>query len=115
MTARRFQVSSRAQTDFRVLGDRKPSTAESVARKALSAATNHKKADAVHVVQRKDGWAVKTERRERAASIEPTKEKAVRVARAQASAQGARLIEHSTSGRIAKNTKPGAPATKRKK
>jgi hypothetical protein len=62
----------------------------------------------VHVTARDDGWAVKTEGRQRASSIQPTKVKAVAVGRAKASDQGVRLVEHAKDGRIIKNTKPVA-------
>lgn len=106
MTNPRFSVSRAAQSDFRVLGGTRPSGADKVARDALSKARASQPPPAVHVTQRKGGWAVKTEGRDRAASVEPTKAKAVEEARKTASNRGARLIEHGEGGRIMKNTKP---------
>ncbi len=65
-----------------------------------------RKADAVHVTHRDGGWAVKTEGRERATSVKPTKGQAVDAARQAAAKHGARLIEHDKAGRIVRNTKP---------
>lgn len=97
-----------------MLGGGRPSNAEATAREALARAKQGRRKDAVHVVQRQDGWAVKTERRDRAASVQPTKQQAVKVAKAQAAAHGARLIEHAVGGKILRNTKPNPPSAKRK-
>ena len=117
MTSPKFTVSRAAQRDYRVIGGKRPSGAEGVARDALTKANAARTPPAVHVTHRKDGWAVKTEGRERAASIEPTKAKAVNEARKTAGDRGARLIEHGSDGRISKNTKPNPgpkPAPKKK-
>lgn len=106
MTTRKFAVSPVAQRDYRVLGGTKPSGADAAARAALAKAHASRQPSAVHVTQRKDGWAVKTEGRERATTIQPTKAQAVHTARERAGSQGARLIEHDSGGRISKNTKP---------
>lgn len=106
MKVSKFVVSRPAQRTYTVLSGGRPSGAHSTASAALSKAHASRKAAAVHVTHRKDGWAVKTEGRERAASVEPTKAKAVQQGRKAASDRGARLIEHSADGRIAKNTKP---------
>lgn len=106
MTTRKFAVSPVAQRDYRVLGGTKPSGTDAAARTALAKAQSSRLPSAVHVTQRKDGWAVKTEGHERASRIQPTKAQAVHSAREKASSQGARLIEHDSGGRISKNTKP---------
>lgn len=106
MSHPKFAVSPPAQRDYRVLGGTKPSGATAAARAALAAAHATRRVEAVHVTPRKDGWAVKTEGRNRAASVEATKARAVDIARAKAGDQGARLIEHGKDGRILKNSKP---------
>jgi hypothetical protein len=106
MTKPRFAVSPVAQRDYRVLGGTRPSDANAAARAALASAHKLRQPDAVHVTPRKDGWAVKLEGRDRPAVVKPTKAQAVEVARQTARAQGARLIEHGTDGKIVKNTKP---------
>jgi hypothetical protein len=109
MSKSKFSVSPAAQREFRVLGGRKPSGADATARDALAKAHAKRQPAAVHVTQRKDGWAVKREGRERAATVQPTKAKAVDIARQAAGSQGARLIEHAKDGQISKNTKPSLP------
>ena len=106
MTKSKFAVSPVAQRDYRVLGGTRPSNANAAARTALSIAHKGRAPDAVHVTPRKDGWAVKSEGRERAAAVTPTKAQAVDIARKQAGAQGTRLIEHGADNKIVKNTKP---------
>lgn len=106
MTSTKFAVSPAAQRDYRVLGGSRPSGANASARAALAKAHASRAPAAVHVTQRKDGWAVKTEGRDRAATIKATKAEAVSVAREIAGSQRARLIEHGAEGRIIKNTKP---------
>ena len=106
MTKPKFAVSPVAQRDYRVLGGARPSDANAAARAALAKAHKLHPPDAIHVTPRKDGWAVKSEGRDRAATVKPTKAQAVDAARRQAGAQGARLIEHGADGRIVKNTKP---------
>lgn len=106
MTKSKFGVSPAAQRVYRVLGGTKPSGADATARAALAKAHASHQPPAIHVTQRKGGWAVKTEGRERAATIKPTKAKAVDAARGRAGSQGARLIEHGSDGRIIRNTKP---------
>ena len=113
--SKKFQVSRAAQRDFRVLGGSRPSGSEATAREALALAKSNRQKDAIHVVPRKDGWAVKTEQRERAASVTPTKAKAVEAARVQARAQGARLIVHGSNGRILNNTKPAPKSSAKHK
>jgi uncharacterized protein DUF2188 len=108
VTSPKFTVSRAAQRDYRVLGGKRPSGADALAREALSKANASRTPPAVHVTHRQDGWAVKTEGRERAATIEPTKAKAINEARKTAGERGARLIEHSADGQITKNTKPSA-------
>jgi hypothetical protein len=110
VTNPKFSVSRPAQRDYKVLGGTRPSGADAAARAALTKALASRKPAAVHVTPRKDGWAVETEGRERASSIEPTKAKAVQEARKKAGDQGARLIEHRHDGRITKNTKPTRPS-----
>lgn len=106
MSNPKFAVSRQAQRDYRVLGGTKPSGSNALARAALAAAHTTRQPQAVHVTPRKEGWAVKTEGRDRAASIEPTKARAIDVARTKAGDTGARLIEHAKDGRITKNSKP---------
>jgi hypothetical protein len=106
MSDPKFKVSKAAQREYFVLGGTKPSTETASVRSALEKAYKLSTPDAVHVTRRDSGWAVKTEGRERAATVKATKAKAVEAARAQASAHGARLVEHGTNGRITKNTKP---------
>lgn len=106
MSNSKFAVSPAAQREYRVLGGSRPTGANSTARAALAKAHASRSPAAIHVTQRKDGWAVKTEGRERAAMIKPTKAKAVNVAREIAGSNRARLIEHGTDGRILRNTKP---------
>jgi hypothetical protein len=104
--AKKFAVSPAAQRDYRVLAGGKPGGANAAARSAIEKARANRKPDAVHVTKRDAGWAVKTEGRERAASIEPTKRKAIAEARTTAAKHGARLIEHAADGKILHNTKP---------
>lgn len=106
MSTPKFSVSPAAQRDYRILGGSRPAGADKAAREALQTAKASRKPPAVHVVPRKEGWAVKTEGRERAACVEPTKADAVKEARKAAANHGARLIEHGSGGRIVKNTKP---------
>lgn len=106
MSDRRFQISPAAQREYRVLGGMRPSGADAVARAALAKAHASRKPAAVHVTHRKVGWAVKTEGRDRAAAVKPTKAKAIDDARKRAASHGARLVEHDMHGRITKNTKP---------
>ncbi|HEY5473863.1 MAG TPA: DUF2188 domain-containing protein [Candidatus Limnocylindrales bacterium] len=105
MSNPKFTVSPAAQREYRVLGGTKPSGANAAARGALEKAHAARKPEAVHVTRRDSGWAVKTEGRERAASVQPTKAQALEAARDKAAAQGARLVEHGRDGRIIKNTK----------
>lgn len=102
----KFTVSPAAQRDYRILGGAKPSGAEAVARNALTQAKAGSRPSSVHVTARDNGWAVKSAGSVRASSIEPTKSKAVATARAKASSQGTRLVEHGKDGKIVKNTKP---------
>lgn len=111
MTKPRFAVSPVAQRDYRVLGGARPSDANAAARAALASAHKLRQPDAVHVTPREGGWAVKSEGRDRAAAVKPTKAQAVEVARKTAGARGARLIEHGADGRIVKNTKPASRST----
>ena len=106
MTKPKFEVSPVAQRDYRVLGGTRPSGASAAARSALASAHKGRQPDAIHVTPREGGWAVKAEGRERASIIKSTKAQAVDAARQRAGAQGARLIEHGTDGKIVKNTKP---------
>jgi uncharacterized protein DUF2188 len=116
VTDARFSVSRAAQKTYKVVGGTRPAGANKTARDALSKAQATRKPDAVHVTHRKDGWAIKTEGRERAASVKPTKSKAVQEGRKTAADRGARLIEHGQDGRFLKNTKPvPKPSTKPKK
>jgi Uncharacterized protein conserved in bacteria (DUF2188) len=108
VTDSKFSVSRPAQRAYKVLGGARPSGARAAARAALSKAQSSRKVEAVHITHRKDGWAVKSEGRERAASVEPTKAKAIESGRKAAAGRGARLIEHRTDGQIIKNTKPSA-------
>lgn len=104
--AGKFTVSRAAQRDYRVLGGSRPSGADATARDALDKARASRRPEAVHVTKRSDGWAVKTEGRERAATIKPTKIQAVDAARDAARKRGARVVEHGIDGKIHKNTKP---------
>jgi uncharacterized protein YdaT len=101
-----FRVSPPAQQDYRVLGTAKDATARAAARVALDKAHAARKSDAVHVTKRPSGWAIKTEGRERASAVKPTKIEAVDSARAVAAKKGARLIEHGADGKITRNTEP---------
>jgi hypothetical protein len=112
MSAPKFKVSPAAQRDYRVLGGTKPSGDNTAMRGALEKAYKLRTPDAIHVTRRDSGWAIKTEGRERAASVLSSKGKAVEAARTQASAHGARLVEHGKDGRIIKNTKPVPKAKK---
>jgi hypothetical protein len=114
MSDAKFSVSRPAQRAYKVLGGARPSSAQLTARDALAKAHAARQPAAIHVTPRKEGWAVKTEGRGKAASIEPTKANAVHEARKTAADRGARLIEHSADGRIAKNTKPIAAKPKAK-
>lgn len=111
MKASKFSVSRPAQRTYTVLSGGRPSGAHSTAKTALSKAQASRTPAAVHVTHRKEGWAVKTEGRERAASVESTKAKALEQGRKAAADRGARLIEHSADGRIVKNTKPSPQPT----
>jgi hypothetical protein len=105
----KFSVSRRAQRTYKVIGGGRPSGAKATARTALSQAKANRKPAAVHVTSRSNGgWAVKTEGRERAASVETTKAKAIQEGRKAAAERGARLVEHSADGKFVKNTKPKA-------
>jgi hypothetical protein len=106
----KFSVSRPAQRTYTVLSGGRPTGAHSTARAALSKAHASRKPAAVHVTPRKDGWAVKTEGRERASSVESTKAKALDEGRKAAADRGGRLIEHSTDGRIVRNMKPSPPS-----
>lgn len=110
MSDAKFSVSRPAQKTYKVLGGARPSSAQLTARDALAKAHAARMPAAVHVTPRKDGWAVKTEGRGKAASIESTKANAIQEARKAAADRGARLIEHRADGRITKNTKPIPPA-----
>ncbi|MGD0862940.1 MAG: DUF2188 domain-containing protein [Candidatus Limnocylindrales bacterium] len=102
----KFTVSPAAQSDYRILGGTRPSGAEATARAALQKAHASGRSGSVHVTSRDSGWAVKSEGSQRAASIQPTKAKAVAIGRAKASGSGGRLIEHGKDGKIVRNTKP---------
>lgn len=102
----KFTVSPRAQGQYTVLGGRKPSGSKAAAKAALAKASASRRSAAIHVTPRENGWAVKTAGTERAASVQPTKAKAVSAARKMAASQRSRLIEHGGDGRIVKNTKP---------
>src|SRR5438128_756212 len=91
---KKFTVSPRAQRDYRVLGGGKPSGADAAARAALAKAHSSRPPDAVHVVKRDRGWAVKTAGRERESSIQPSQGDAIDTARGQAANLGGRLIVH---------------------
>lgn len=54
----------------------------------------------VHVVPRPTGWGVKVEGNKKASSIEPTKAKAVDVARDRAKADKVEVVIHNKNGRI---------------
>lgn len=115
MKKAKFSVSPAAQRTYKVVGGTRPSGARKTAGEALSKAQATRKAAAVHVTRRKDGWAIKAEGRERAASVESTKAKAIQEARKTAADRGARLIEHGRDGRFLKNTKPSVPKPKKAK
>jgi hypothetical protein len=104
----KFTVSPAAQRDYRILEGARPSGAEAAARDALKKAQASNGSGTVHVTARDNGWAVKSQGSARASSIQPTKAKAVAVARTRAGSQGGRLIEHGKDGRILKNTKPSS-------
>jgi hypothetical protein len=110
MTKPKFEVSPIAQRDYRVLGGTRPSGANAAAKAALAKAHKSHTPDPVHTTARRDGWAVKSEGRERAATVKPTKAQALDAARHLAAARGARLIEHDAHGKIVKNTKPRSKA-----
>jgi hypothetical protein len=110
MSDPKFKVSKAAQRDYQVLGGTKPLSDNMAMRGALEKAYRQRTPDAIHVTHRESGWAVKTEGRERAASVQGTKSKAVEAARTQAAVHGARLVEHGKDGRIMKNTKPVSKA-----
>jgi hypothetical protein len=106
MTSEKFSVSRAAQHEYRVLGGKRPSGADAVARKALEKAHASRAPEAIHITRRERGWAVKTAGREHASVVKPTKAEAVDMARVAAAKRGARLIEHGKDGRIVRNTKP---------
>jgi hypothetical protein len=105
----KFTVSPAAQREYRILEGSRPSGAEAAARDALRKAHASSGSSSVHVTSRDGGWAVKSAGSARASSIQPTKAKAVAVARTKASSQGGRVIEHGKDGKIVKNTKPSSP------
>ena len=106
MAKGKFTVSPVAQRDYRVLGGGRPTGLGAAARAALAQAQAARPPAAVHITPRKDGWAVLSEGRERAAKVLENKAAAVSAGREMASSQRARLIEHGVDGRITKNTKP---------
>lgn len=105
----RRSAEQRAQGDQHVQRERatQPPTKRAVEARAS------RKPEAIHVTKRPDGWAVKTEGRERAATIKTTKSQAVDVARDTALKTGARVVEHRSDGRIVSNTKPKSPPKRR--
>jgi hypothetical protein len=104
MSQSKFVVSHPAQRDYRVLGGDRPSGASDAARSAWDQAG--RSVAAIHVTPRADGWAVKKAGSAKASTVQPTKAKAIAVGKAKAAESGSRLIEHGSSGKITKNTKP---------
>lgn len=104
MSQSKFVVSHPAQRDYRVLGGDRPSGASQAARSAWDKAGAPPAA--VHVTPRSGGWAVKTAGSAKASTVQPTKAKAVAIGKTKAAQAGSRLIEHGSTGRITKNTKP---------
>jgi hypothetical protein len=105
MTQSKFVVSHPAQREYRVLGGDRPSGASQAARSAWDKA-ERSTSGSIHVTPRDGGWAVKKAGSAKASTVQPTKAQAIAVAKTKAAATGSRLIEHGTTGKITKNTKP---------